>query len=228
MLYYTCTVHVNGGEKLPRNKHPEETVQKILDASLKLFLEKGYEQTTVLDIIQQMGGMTRGAFYHHFKTKEEVFDALSDKLFQDQNPFLIAKQQTHLNGLEKFKYIFNTLSFKEHDAQKLSISVMQLLNSPAFLKKLVIETNQETLVPLCQSIMEEGIQDGSIHVKNAKLASELFIMLTNFWTIPTIFPGSEEETWEKVVMIKEILDHMGLPVFDDVYLEGLRGSFEEK
>ena len=59
-----------GGEFLPRNKYPEETVQKILDASLKLFLEKGYEKTTVLDIISEMGGLTRGAFYHHFKSKE--------------------------------------------------------------------------------------------------------------------------------------------------------------
>ena len=62
-MQYVCI----GGEKVPRNKYPEETVQKILDASLKLFLEKGYEETTVLDIISEMGGLTRGAFYHHFK-----------------------------------------------------------------------------------------------------------------------------------------------------------------
>lgn len=89
---------------MPRNKHPEETVQKILDASLKLFLEKGYEETTVLDIISNMGGMTRGAFYHHFKSKEEVFDALSDRLFEDINLFEDAKIQKNLNGLEKLKY----------------------------------------------------------------------------------------------------------------------------
>lgn len=63
---------------MPRNKYPEETIQKILDASLKLFLEKGYEETTVLDIIAEMGGLTRGAFYHHFKSKEEVFEALCE------------------------------------------------------------------------------------------------------------------------------------------------------
>ena len=64
-----------GGEFLPRNKYPEETVQKILDASLKLFLEKGYEETTVLDIISEMGGLTRGAFYHH----EELFIIISNQ-----------------------------------------------------------------------------------------------------------------------------------------------------
>ena len=68
MIMYTCKVYVWGGARLPRNKYPEETIQKILDASLKLFLEKGYEETTVLDIIAEMGGLTRGAFYHHFKS----------------------------------------------------------------------------------------------------------------------------------------------------------------
>lgn len=89
---------------MPRNKYPEETVQKILDASLKLFLEKGYEETTVLDIISEMGGLTRGAFYHHFKSKEEVFDALCEKLFYETNPFKKAKNHKELNGLEKLKF----------------------------------------------------------------------------------------------------------------------------
>lgn len=106
---------------MPRNKYPEETVQKILDASLKLFLEKGYEETTVLDIINNMGGMTRGAFYHHFKSKEEVFDALSDKLFSDSNPFDEAKKQDNLNGLEKIKYVLQKASTGDSESAKLII-----------------------------------------------------------------------------------------------------------
>ena len=39
---------------MPRNKYPEETVQKILDVSMKLFLEKGYEETTILDIVREL------------------------------------------------------------------------------------------------------------------------------------------------------------------------------
>ena len=84
---------------MPRNKYPEETVQKILDAALHLFLEKGYEQTTILDIVDNMGGMTRGAFYHHFKSKEEVLDALGEKLFFDDSPYKKLKQQTNLTEI---------------------------------------------------------------------------------------------------------------------------------
>lgn len=205
-----------GGGKLPRNKYPEETVQKILDASLKLFLEKGYEETTVLDIISEMGGLTRGAFYHHFKSKEEVFDALCEKLFYETNPFKKAKNHKELNGLEKLKFVLKT-SFDETEHHQLSIASMQLMGSPAFLKKL-IESNQE-LAPMYQELIEEGIQDGSIHTEHSKLLAELFVLLTNFWSIPTIYPMTSEEMWEKFLMIKEITDKLGLPIIDDEIVE---------
>lgn len=200
---------------MPRNKHPEETIQKILDASLQLFIEKGYEETTVLDIINNMGGMTRGAFYHHFKSKEEVFDALSDKLFNEHDIFKEAKNQTQLNGLEKIKYIFNQGSFEENDRTKLSFSIMPLLDSPAFLKKLIIDTNRDFLTPALQEIIEEGFQDGSIKRNNSKLLAELLTFITNFWTIPTLYPTNEDEAWEKIYFIKDILEKLGLPIIDD-------------
>ena len=60
---------------MARNKYPEETVARILDVSLRLFLEKGYEHTTVQDIVDHLDGLTKGAIYHHFKSKEEILDA---------------------------------------------------------------------------------------------------------------------------------------------------------
>lgn len=217
--YYTYNVYVCGGEILSRNKYPEETVQKILDASLKLFLEKGYEQTTVLDIVNSLGGLTRGAFYHHFKSKEEVFDALSDKLFDDNNPFEEAKRQTHLTGLEKLRYVIKKTSTEESDSRELSLSTIELLDSPIFLKKLVIDTNKDVLIPLCQEIIEEGMEDGSIQTSNAKFASEIFVLLTNFWTIPIFFPiANEQEALEKLNYLKMIFDNMGIPIIDDELL----------
>ena len=57
---------------MARNKYPELTVEKILEVSQRLFLEKGYEQTTIQDIVDNLGGLTKGAVYHHFKSKRRL------------------------------------------------------------------------------------------------------------------------------------------------------------
>lgn len=62
-----------------RNKNPEETVAKILDAALELFCAQGYEGTSIQDIVDRLDGMTKGAVYHHFKSKEEIFNAAFDR-----------------------------------------------------------------------------------------------------------------------------------------------------
>lgn len=104
-------------------------------------------------------------------------------------------------------------SFDDTEHHKLSIASMQLMESPAFLKKL-IESNKE-LVPMYQELIEEGIKDGSIQTKHSRLLAELFVLLTNFWSIPTIYMVTEDEAWEKFLMIKKIMDNLGLPIIDD-------------
>lgn len=207
---------------MPRNKYPEETIQKILDASLKLFCEKGYEETTVLDIIEHMGGMTRGAFYHHFKSKEEVLDALLDRLFEENNPFVEVRKRSDLTGLEKLRAAILSTNAEETDRKTLNLALLPLLASPTLLKILVIDTNRDALPPLLQPLIEEGIGDGSIHVADAKLASELLANLINFWMIPSIYHADEAEQRRKLLMIKAALDGIGLPLLDDAFLADIR------
>lgn len=204
---------------MSRNKYPEETVQKILDAALKLFCEKGYEETTVLDIIENMGGMTRGAFYHHFKSKEEVLNALKDRFGKEATPFEKVRQRDDLNGIEKLRAAILEATTMENDNKKLSLALMPLLESPMFLKMLIIDTNRDSLVPECRVLIEEGLADGTITVESPKIASELLVYLINFWTVPSIFPMNEEEAWNKILVIKSVLDSIGLPIFDEHFLE---------
>lgn len=204
---------------MARNKHPEETVQKILDAAQQLFLEKGYEQTTILDIVAHMDGLTRGAFYHHFKSKEEVLDALGDKLFRDDNPFEKVRKMTALSGLEKLRYMILD-STRNSDRRKVSVISVEALQSPTFLKKL-IDDNRDVVAPMFQEILEEGMRDGSIREQPAALLAELLVLLTNFWTIPSIFPMTEAQAAEKLVFIKTVTDSLGLPILDDSIMETL-------
>jgi len=56
-------------------KQPEVRKQEYLDTALDLFVEKGYFKTTVQEIIDTMGA-SKGAFYHYFKSKEDIIHAI--------------------------------------------------------------------------------------------------------------------------------------------------------
>lgn len=210
---------------MPRNKYPEETVQKILDVSLKLFLEKGYEGTTVLDIVDHLGGLTRGAFYHHFKSKEEVLDALGDKLFFDNNPFEKVNNDVSLNGLQKMKKVIK-LQIEDTSQQSIGIMSVPLLKNPRILAE-VLESNWNVLVPLFGKLFDEGIKDGSIKkAANSKTLSELLMML-NFWFLPSVFPCTKEEFLERAILTKKVFENIGVPVFDEEFINYCREVAEK-
>lgn len=65
-----------------RHKEPEVRKSELLDAAQKLFVEKGYAKTTVTDILN-VHGLSKGVFYYYFKSKEEVMDAVIQRMVDD-------------------------------------------------------------------------------------------------------------------------------------------------
>jgi len=76
---------------MARNKSPEVTAEKILEVSKWFFLEKGYDDTTIQDIVNNLGGLTKGAVYHHFKSKEEIAQVLSNQMLLGKAPLMLLK-----------------------------------------------------------------------------------------------------------------------------------------
>ena len=156
---------------MARNKYPEITFEKILDVAQRLFLEIGYDNTTIQDIVNELGGLTKGAIYHHFKSKEEIIDALSEKLFFDNNPFVIVKKRKDLNGLQKMREVIK-ISYADIERNKLSKQTLPVLKNPRILAGM-IDTDRKRITPLWFELIEEGQKDGSVKTEFAKELSEL-------------------------------------------------------
>lgn len=202
---------------MARNKYPEITVEKILEVAQRLFLEKGYENTTIQDIVDDLGGLTKGAIYHHFKSKEDIICALSDKLFADNNPFEIVKQRKDLNALQKMREAVK-LNQQNNQENLLNIEALPLLNNPRIFAE-TIKSNRQYLTPLWLDLIEEGITDGSIQTEYPKEIAELIPLLGDVWLYPNIFPATEEEIIHKFLFFKEMLEKMGVPIIDDELVE---------
>lgn len=198
---------------MARNKYPEVTVEKILTAALKLFSEKGYDNTTIQDIVNELGGLTKGAIYHHFKSKEDIMNSLCDKMFEDSNPFELIKQRTDLNGLQKMQEVIR-LNFKDDARNEMSIQALPILKNPRILAE-SIRSNLEVISPLWLDLINMGIADGSIHTAFAKELSELLPLVADIWASPSVYPATEEEVYRKIDFMKFMLDQLGLPLLDE-------------
>lgn len=197
---------------MARNKYPELTVEKILEVAKRLFLEKGYDQTTIQDIVDELGGLTKGAIYHHFKSKEDIMNALGDKMFLNNNPFIDVEKRNDLNGLQKLQKAI-LLNQEDSDRSTLSRNAIPLLNNSRILVGMM-ESQRKYLTPAFEKLINEGIEDGSIKTQYAKELSELLPLL-ELWLMPSVFPATEEEIHHKVLFIKELFDNMGVPIFND-------------
>jgi len=90
----------------------EETRTKIMDAAIKLFSINGYNKASVDDICTE-AGISKGAFYHHFKSKQELFLALLDGWLNNIDKAIdgskeLTAPETFMRMSEAFPYIFET------------------------------------------------------------------------------------------------------------------------
>jgi AcrR family transcriptional regulator len=90
----------------------EETRAKIMEAAIKLFSVRGYNKASVDDICEE-AGISKGAFYHHFKSKQALFLALLDGWLQFVDTAIEATQdktvpETFMQMTQAFPYIFET------------------------------------------------------------------------------------------------------------------------
>ncbi|HIS47207.1 MAG TPA: TetR/AcrR family transcriptional regulator [Candidatus Scybalocola faecigallinarum] len=198
---------------MARNKYPEVTVERILDAATRLFLEKGYDNTTIQDIVNELDGLSKGAVYHHFKSKEEIMDAVGDRMFLANNPFEKVRSRTDLNGLEKIR---EAIRINQSDEARTDITVQSipLTRNPRLLVEM-IESNRRILTPYYLELLEEGNQDGSLHTKYTREIAELIPLLTSLWLLPSVFPATKEQMKHKFYFLGEMLEKMGVPLMDD-------------
>ncbi len=78
-----------------REKQTAKTIADIIKVAEKLFIQKGFEKTSVQEIAEKCG-MTKGAFYHHFKSKDHVLE----KMLTDHHQEIIKAVQPILQNTQ--------------------------------------------------------------------------------------------------------------------------------
>ena len=200
---------------MARNKYPEETIELILTQAMYLFTQKGYDNTSIQDIIDHLGGLSKGAIYHHFKSKEGIFDAVCDKIGTET--LLHYDEILHdssKNGFEKLKQMIIS-SYDQPNAREMMVLTDRLVSDPKFLMTQLNSTFDHAVPVYIQPVIEQGVKDGSIVTNYPKELAEVMLTLLNIWVNPLFVKGTREEIMKKMDFFDFLMRSMGICIIDE-------------
>ncbi len=182
--------------------------QEFLSTALEIFCEKGYDKTSINDIIERVG-VTKGAFYYYFKSKEDILQLLADAQVK---PILdITKQiadSTELNAVEKI----NQLIEKTHEYRNQNIDdrlgLFKLLENESN-SRLARKISDETIMhgrPEILSIIEQGIEEGLFEVQLPAEAAEFILQFSIILNgqIQRIMVREENQELKKIAIANKL------------------------
>lgn len=208
-----------------RNKYPEQTLERIIDTSTRLFIEKGYEQTSIQDILDALN-LSKGGLYHHFKSKEDILNAVIKKRAEKVTEMLHEIIQTidGVNAKEKLKKILKYL-ITDSETHTLDRVLNTQANNPYF----VVNRLQDCIkkdAPIFRTLIENGIEDGSLQTEQPELCAEVFILLLNYWISPVLFNRTLAETKERLEYFRSLMSLLKFDVIDSEFIESVMDGYK--
>lgn len=172
---------------MTKNLDPEKRRQDFLETSLKLFTEKGYEKTTVNDIINAMG-LSKGAFYHYFKSKEDVVEQITNEYAEKF--FLLAEEigsRKDMDAVEKINKVFQMVQVqrKRTRAERERIRNVFQENSNLKLQQMLFKKFRERFRVSAKKIIQEGISEGLFGSFNPEEAADFLLLSARGLNIAT-------------------------------------------
>lgn len=147
---------------------------EILDAAEQLFVTKGFEETSTNDILEKVG-IARGTLYYHFKSKEEILDAMISRM----NGSLLKKAAEIANKKEEpvlFR-LTKTIMALNVDSE-LGTEIMEQVHKPqnALMHQKMQEELLKGIVPIFAGMIEEGIAQGICQTDFPAEAAEMILV----------------------------------------------------
>ena len=152
---------------------------QILDAAEKLFFERGYDRTSVQDMLDALQ-MSKGGFYHYFDAKDSVLRAVSERRAQGRFDRLASELHgSRRNAVEKLNLLLGMANlFEAEDAPFAALMVkLCYIDKDAAMCAHRRRVLVDRLLPLVNDVIEKGVSDGSFHTRHPMEIGRLLLLL---------------------------------------------------
>lgn len=171
------------------SKEPEERRQEIIETALELFSEKGFENTTIQDIVDRMD-VSPGLCYKYFRSKTEIFAATSEYYAMKAVEQIKIPVSDDTPALEKlslflqriFEYVMRHKEFEANYHEETEIRASRL------------DHVADQMVAVMLPIVEQGVQEGTFYCQDIPNTTK-FLVFGLIHTFHDDIPADDAEKY---------------------------------
>lgn len=194
--------------------------QDLIAVAEQLFLQQGYENTTVNQIIGSLN-LAKGTYYYHFRSKEDILIAVSDKLIGDTRQKLVAvHKQTDKDVLWRIRKILSIF----HDDFYRNRTIWKLIyhDNNVAMHRQVSKIGAKRFTPLLTDVLQEGKEKNLVHIPHAHETAQVLISLFDIFSLQLCVARGHD----KRVRIFETLRYMIGQILGNDCVPELKSSAE--
>lgn len=180
-------------------KAAEERRNEILDAADELFGQKGFDGTSTNDILAKVG-IARGTLYHHFKSKEDIMDALIDRytvrLLDRAQAIALDKSIPVIERIIRVVMALNISGDGESSKE-----IMEHIHKPqnALMHQKIHKVIINGVPPILTDIIREGIEQGLFSTPFPYECMEMVVIYANTVFDEDLVTMTDEERGQRVL-----------------------------
>lgn len=175
------------------SKESEEKNTQILDIAEELFITKGYDDTSTTDILER-AGIARGTMYYHFRSKEEILDALIDRIIQGIVRNVRAVLSYPVTAPQKIIAFIGATKGDSAIGKEITDHAHKPQN--ALMHQNMMNSLLTELTPIAAQIIQDGITEGSFSTAYPEETSEMLLIYSSV-AFDDLNEMTEEEQMKK-------------------------------
>ena len=187
----------------PTNKSMQRK-SDILQATKELFNAKGFEDTSINDIMKKVGA-AKGVFYYYFETKDQVLNTLIEQQI-DKVVISVEKvlDQSGHNALQKLQWVLEEEFKSNMENYNPNNHIHNIKNVDMHQK--ILEGLVHRFAPIVARLVKEGVEEGIFKTEYPLEVSEIIIAGVHFITDLGIFTWTKDEYIRKVKASEELIE----------------------
>ncbi|MEE0299541.1 MAG: TetR/AcrR family transcriptional regulator, partial [Christensenellales bacterium] len=169
---------------------------ELLVAAEKLFYTKGYEKTSIQDILDEVG-FSKGGFYHHFDSKLSVLEAICEQRAQEIcQSAAVAVGEGEKSAIEKLNALLSSSTLWQSDNPGFVTLLIQVAyrQDGALMREKMKDCQLTCMQGVLREVLDEGIKSGEFFVDDAENTAGLVLRLYMQFADEIAFLLAQEES----------------------------------